>query len=90
MARRYPNDPGEHADEMRLIAHTTGKSNLRKRLSSAQHDDLSVLHSSHVDIGEGRLTESCLEFAREVGKAELHDVSEIRNVEAAANTLAVN
>jgi hypothetical protein len=67
---------------MRLVAHSAGKSDLRKRLSSAQHDDLGVAHSPYIDIGERRLTEALSECAKEVADAELHDAGEVRNAEA--------
>jgi hypothetical protein len=67
---------------MRLVGHSAVKSDLRKRLSSAQHDELGVTHPQHFDIDEGRLTETLFEGAREMANAELHDTGEVRNAEA--------
>ena len=70
---------------MGLVAHSAGKSDLRKRLSSVQHDDLGVTHPLYFDVDEGRLTETLSECAREVADAELHDAGEVRNAEAEAD-----
>ena len=70
---------------MSLVVHSAVKSDPRKRLSGVQHEDLGVAYPPYFDIGEGRLTETHSECAKEVAEAELHDSGEVRNAEAEAN-----
>jgi hypothetical protein len=84
-ARADSDDLAENTAEMGLVGHSAVKRDPRKRLSSAQHDDLGVTHPPYFHIDEGRLTETLFECAKEVADAELHDTGEVRNAEAEAN-----
>ena len=84
-ARTDSDDLAKHTGEMGLVAHSAFKSDLRKRLSSVQHDDLGVVHPPYFDIGERRLTETRSECVREVADAELYDAREVRKAEAEAD-----
>jgi hypothetical protein len=68
---------------MRLVAHSTLESDLRKRIRSAQHEDLGTVYSPCVDIDERTLTETLPELAKEVTDTEVHHVGEVSNAEAA-------
>src|SRR5271170_5312128 len=70
-ARADSDDLAENTAEMGLVGHSAVKSDLRKRLSSAQHDDLGVTYPPYFGIDEGRLTETLFECAREMANAEL-------------------
>jgi hypothetical protein len=83
--RTDSDELAKHTGEMGLVAHSAVKSELRKRLSSVQHDDLGVTNPPCFDIGDGSLTETPSECAGEVADAELHDGGEVRNAEVEVN-----